>query len=210
MYTVSLVSKKTEDIAQRNNKGFDMCSNPYQLSQQLRVFLLFKTLETTTTSSLWVRRTTCADKNWDQGVFHVRQHIEYPLFQVCVCVSTFLVFISPSVQPRPDCQLCLFSWKSGWIQFTLLQEVTSSSYSLLLLPAALHPSHGTSLRSCLFLFLFSSLCLLSFLLSPAFSHFIEIEREKQREDALVWALILCIVYSDVQYVQIWPISNTDQ
>lgn len=58
------------------------------------------------------------------------------LFFKSVRVCTFLIFVfsrPPSVPPLPSCQRCLvevFLWKSGWIQFTPPQDMTSSSYSL--------------------------------------------------------------------------------
>lgn len=65
-------------------------------------------------------------------------------FCMCVCVGAHFSYSFPSHSPHPA-QSCpswtvaavwtrLFLWKSGWIQFTLPWEITSSSYSLPLLP----------------------------------------------------------------------------
>lgn len=111
------------------------------------------------------------------------------LFFKSVRVCTFLIFVfsrPPSVPPLPSCQRCLvevFLWKSGWIQFTPPQDMTSSSYSLPrlhlpLLPVSLYLIELLLFTPllCFFLLavllitpLFHPLCLLSPFFLSAFS-----------------------------------------
>lgn len=123
-----------------------MCSNPEPLSQQLQfitgqgVFLLNK--PTNTASSFQ----TCTDKYSDWAVSTL-SILFFASVQVCLCDCVCVIFISllPAQSTPPRLSALLFLWKSGWIQFTLPQDTTSSSYPL---PLLLLPS---LLQNCLFL-----------------------------------------------------------
>lgn len=141
-----------------------MYNNSDQLSQRLSVFVFFKILQEQLYKPQlfqgeeweWLVQIKTRSGCYSQG------SAEYPLFHECVCaIPLFIPLYPPRLSPSPTVNTSwtgLFLWKSGWIQFTLLQIMTSSSYSLPLLPAFL--LHLAQDLSPLLLFI-PLLCLLS-------------------------------------------------
>lgn len=154
---VSLLILHPRQTADKSNKRFDMYNKPNQLRQQQQqqrragLFSWFSgqnrsaAENSSSQDPIGGMRTTHADKHSD--CFLIRGSTPHiPLFHecicvyVCVCAQTSLVFIflsPPSPWPSPSPTVSwglrsLFSWKSGWIQFSLPSHMTSSSYSFTL------------------------------------------------------------------------------
>lgn len=116
-----------------------MYSNAAQLSQQQRfaaegVFVCF-VLSLAPLQGAGILQQTSSSRAEERGWLVLRSGCFSSVHEcVFVCVSKRVSYPPtphPDLfQPLPDCQRCLFSWKSGSIQFSLPGEMTSSSYSL--------------------------------------------------------------------------------